>query len=301
MEEMIGATPLIHLKKISKEMGAGENIYGKLECMNPTGSSKDRAALEMILDAEKKGLISAGAVIVEPTSGNTGIALAAISAARGYKAVFTMPDTMSKERIGLLTAYGAEVVLTDGKLGMKGAVDAAQAIVNSVPGAFMPGQFDNPANAYAHERTTGREIFEDLSGKIGAFIAGAGTGGTVTGTARFLKEHAPGVKIIAVEPASSPLLTKGVSGAHGLQGIGANFVPSILDRSLIDEIITVSDENAYKTARLLSHKEGLLVGITAGAAVFAAAEAAKKFDIKLPIVALLPDSGTRYLSSGIYE
>ncbi len=301
MEALVGNTPLLHLSRIKKHFPLGAEVFAKLEMMNPTGSAKDRPALEMLLDAERKGLIKKGAVIIEPTSGNTGIGLAAVAAARGYRVVLTMPDTMSRERINLLKAYGAEVVLTDGKLGMNGAVQAANALKDSVPGAFLPGQFDNKANAAAHEKTTGVEIYNDLDGKIDVFVAGVGTGGTLTGCARYLKKMCPGVKIIAVEPASSPLLSKGISGAHGLQGIGANFVPSILDRDLIDDVIPVSDRDAFETAKLLVRTEGIFAGITSGASVFAAFRAAGIAGEGKNIVAILPDSGTRYLSSGIYE
>ena len=300
VEALIGNTPCVKLEKASRALNAKSAVYGKLEYLNPTLSAKDRAALYMLDDAEKNGLLKPGQTIVEPTSGNTGIALAALGAKRGYKVVLTMPDTMSRERISLLTAYGAEVILTSGKDGMAGAIARAEAIVKE-EGAFMPGQFDNPANARAHEETTAKELLEDFGGRIGAFVAGVGTGGTLTGTARILKKQCPDAKIIAVEPAASPLLSKGVSGPHGLQGIGANFVPSILDTALIDEICTVENEEAFSAAKLLAREEGLLVGITSGAAFFAAAKISAGISRNLPVVALLPDSGTRYLSTGIYE
>lgn len=300
MEKLIGNTPCVRLSRAARALDAGDVLFGKLESMNPTGSAKDRCALFMIEEAERSGLLKKGGVIAEPTSGNTGIALAAIGAKRGYRVILTMPDTMSRERISLLTAYGAEVILTDGKKGMSGAIERAEELVSEL-NAFMPGQFTNPANVRAHEETTALELLSDFPNGIGAFVAGVGTGGTLTGTAKVLKKHLPGVRIIAVEPASSPLLSKGVSGAHGLQGIGANFVPEILDRSLIDEVICVADENAFKTARLLARTEGLLSGITSGAALFAAAEIARRDESSLPVIALLPDSGTRYLSAGIYE
>ena len=300
MEALIGNTPCVRLEKASRALNADGIIYGKIEYLNPTGSAKDRAALYMLDDAEEKGLLKPGQMIVEPTSGNTGIALAAIGAKRGYKVILTMPDTMSRERISLLTAYGAEVILTNGKDGMAGAIGRAEELVRT-EGAFMPGQFDNPANARAHEETTAKELLEDFGGRIGAFVAGVGTGGTLTGTARILKKQCPDAKIIAVEPAASPLLSKGVSGPHGLQGIGANFVPSILDKALIDEICTVENEEAFSAAKLLAREEGLLVGITSGAAFFAAAKISAGISRNLPVVALLPDSGTRYLSTGIYD
>lgn len=300
IEALVGETPLMRLSRFSREANAEDRLFGKLEMFNPTGSAKDRPALYMILKAEREGLLKAGGTIVEPTSGNTGIGLAAIGAARGYRVILTMPDTMSKERIQLLAAYGAEVVLTEGAKGMAGSIEKAEEIRSALPGAFIPGQFDNEENALSHEETTGVEIARALDGKISAFVAGVGTGGTLTGCARALKKACPGVKIIAVEPASSPLLSGGKAGAHGLQGIGANFVPSILDRSLIDEVFPVSDEDAFRTARMLSRSEGLLCGITSGAALFAAATLLQALPDG-PVVALLPDSGTRYLSSHIYE
>ena len=301
IEALVGNTPLVRLSRLSKELGIPDCLYGKLESANPTGSAKDRPALSMILKAEADGLLLSGGTIIEPTSGNTGIGLAAIGAARGYRVILTMPDTMSRERIQLLTAYGAQVVLTEGKKGMSGAIEKAEALKASIKGAIIAGQFDNPENARAHEETTGPELVRDLGAEIGAFVAGVGTGGTLTGTARYLKKAVPGVRVVAVEPASSPLLSKGYSGAHGLQGIGANFVPSILDSSLIDRIEAVSDEDAFNTAKTLARVEGLLCGITSGAALFAAAGLARETDGTKPVVALLPDSGTRYLSSGIYD
>lgn len=300
IEALVGETPLMRLSRFSRETGAENRLYGKLEMFNPTGSAKDRPALFMILKAEREGLLKPGGTIVEPTSGNTGIGLAAIGAARGYRVILTMPDTMSRERVSLIASYGAEVVLTDGSKGMAGSVEKAEEIRASVPGAFIPGQFDNEENARAHEETTGVEIARALDNHISAFVAGVGTGGTLTGCARALKKACPDVKIIAVEPASSPLLSGGKAGPHGLQGIGANFVPSILDRNLIDEIVPVSDEDAFRTAKTLAHSEGLLCGITSGAALFAAAKVLPLLPDG-PVVALLPDSGTRYLSSHIYE
>lgn len=301
IESLVGNTPLVRLKRFSAALGAPDCLYGKLENANPTGSAKDRPALYMIRKAEESGELLPGGTIIEPTSGNTGIGLAAIGAARGYRVILTMPDTMSKERIQLLTAYGAEVVLTDGKMGMSGAIAKAEELLASIKGAIIPGQFVNPENARAHEETTGPEIFRDLGDEIGAFVAGVGTGGTLTGTARFLKKNAKDIKVIAVEPASSPLISKGYSGAHGLQGIGANFIPEILDSSLIDRVEAVSDEDAFETAKKLARSEGLLCGITSGAALFAAARYAIETGENRPVVALLPDSGSRYLSSGIYD
>ena len=301
IEALVGGTPLVRLSRLSRLLGVPDCLYGKLESMNPTGSAKDRPALFMIQRAEAEGRLLPGGTIIEPTSGNTGIGLAAIGAARGYRVILTMPDTMSRERIQLLTAYGAQVVLTRGEKGMSGAIEKAEGLKASIKGAIIAGQFDNPENARAHEETTGPELVNDLGGEIGAFVAGVGTGGTLTGTARYLKKAVPGVRVVAVEPASSPLLSKGYSGAHGLQGIGANFVPSILDVSLIDRIEAVSDADAFETAKALSRAEGLLCGITSGAALFAAAGPARETDGGKPVVALLPDSGTRYLSSGIYD
>ena len=300
MEEIIGNTPLVKLTRYLSARGIAGNVYGKLEGVNPSGSAKDRAALFMIDEAEKSGTLAAGGTIIEPTSGNTGIGLAAIGAARGYRVILVMPDTMSRERIRLLSAYGAEVFLTPGAEGMKGSIAKAEALKAEIPGAIIAGQFDNPANPLAHEMTTGPEIWRDLDGKIDIFVAGAGTGGTLTGTARYLKRMNPAVRIVAVEPASSPLLTEGHAGAHGLQGIGANFVPGNLDLTLIDEIMTVTDEDAFASAKLLARAEGLLTGITSGAAAYAAGELAKKYPDK-NIAALLPDNGDRYLSTGIYD
>lgn len=298
MTELIGKTPLLRIAGLSDRA----NILAKLECMNPAGSAKDRPALEMIEDYERRGLLKPGGTVIEPTSGNTGIALAAICAARGYKAVFTLPDTMSVERIKLLSAYGAQVVLTPGKEGMNGAVKKAEEICATVPGAIIAGQFVNPANPAAHERTTGPEIWEDTDGSVDAFVAGVGTGGTITGTGRYLKSQNPGVRIVAVEPAASPLLSQGKAGPHGLMGIGANFVPDALDRSIIDQIILITEEEAYRYARKMARELGILVGITSGAALCAAKKLADsgEFDGK-NIVALLPDGGERYLSTALYE
>lgn len=300
MEEIIGNTPMVKLSRYLAARGISGSVFGKLEGVNPSGSAKDRAALYMIDEAEKNGVLTLGGTIIEPTSGNTGIGLAAIGAARGYRVILVMPDTMSQERIRLLKAYGAQVVLTPGSEGMKGSIARAEELREAILGAVLAGQFDNPANPLAHEKTTGPEIWKDLGGKVDVFVAGAGTGGTITGTAKYLKKQNPDIRIVAVEPASSPLLTEGRAGAHGLQGIGANFVPKNLDLSLVDEIMTVTDEDAFASAKLLARSEGLLTGITSGAAAYAAGELAKKYPDK-NIVALLPDNGDRYLSTGIYD
>ena len=299
--ELAGGTPLLKLNRIAKEKELDFNLYGKLELFNPAGSAKDRVGLAMILDAEAKGLLKPGATIIEPTSGNTGIGLAMTAMARGYNIILTMPDTMSVERRNLLAAYGAQVVLTPGAEGMKGSIAKAEELAAQIPGSFIPGQFDNPANPDVHYRTTGPEIWNDLDGKVDVFVAGAGTGGTITGVGRYLKEKNPDVKIIAVEPASSPLLSKGQAGPHGLQGIGANFVPSILDLNVIDEIITVTEEDAYAAGRLMAAKEGVLVGITSGAALHAAMEAGSRPENQgKNVVAFLPDTGERYLSTPMF-
>ena len=296
--ELIGKTPLVELTNIEKEFDLKVRLLAKVEFLNPTGSVKDRAALELIVDAENKGLITENSVIIEPTSGNTGIGLAAVAVAKGYKAIIVMPDSMSPERIKLMSAYGAEVVLTDGKKGMRGAIERAQELANEIPDSFIPDQFNNSANAKAHFKTTGPEIFEDTDGDIDVFVAGIGTGGTITGTGEFLKSRINNIKIIGVEPEKSPVLTKGVSGSHGIQGIGAGFVPTVLNREIVDEVLTVSDEDAFEYARLLGKKEGLLVGISSGAALKSAIEVAKRPEYEgKTIVVLLPDSGSRYLSS----
>ena len=299
--ELIGNTPLLRLNIVEKALGLEAKIYAKVESFNPAGSAKDRVGLAMIKDAEEKGLLKPGATIIEPTSGNTGIGLAAAAASRGYKVILTMPDTMSVERRNLLKAYGAEVVLTEGAKGMAGSIEKANELAASIEGSFIPGQFDNQANTKAHYDTTGPEIFRDLDGNVDFFVAGVGTGGTITGTGRYLKEKIEGVKVVAVEPAKSPLLSEGKAGPHGLQGIGANFVPSILDTDVYDEIITVSDEDAYDKGRMVASKEGFLVGITAGAALHAAIELAKRPENKgKTIVALFPDTGDRYLSTPMF-
>ena len=302
IEEMIGGTPLLQLGNYGKKHGLGANLLAKVEAINPGGSAKDRVAKRMVEDAERAGPPGEGATIIEPTSGNTGIGLAVMAAARGYRAIIVMPDTMSMERRLLMTAFGAELVLTEGQKGMAGAIERAEELAKEIPDSFIPGQFDNPSNPAAHYDSTGPEIYEDTDGKVDIFVAGIGTGGTITGVGRYLKEKNPAVKIVGVEPASSPLLTKGTAGPHGLQGIGANFVPSILDRSVIDEIMTVTDEEAYETGRELARTEGLLAGISAGAAAFAAAELAKRPEnAGKNIVVLLPDTGDRYLSTEMFR
>lgn len=301
VEEFIGRTPLMELTHVEEKLGLSAKILAKIEFFNPGGSAKDRVAQKMVDDAEAKGLLKKGATIIEPTSGNTGIGLAVMAAARGYHAIIVMPDTMSMERRMLMQAFGAELVLTEGAKGMAGAIEKAEELAKEIPGAFIPGQFDNPANPQAHYETTGPEIYEDTDGEVDIFVAGIGTGGTLTGVGRYLKEKNPAVELIGVEPASSPLLTEGKAGAHGLQGIGANFVPSILDTSLYQEVMTVTEEEAYAAGRMLTRTEGLLVGISAGAALHAAIEAAKRPENKgKNIVVLLPDTGDRYLSTPMF-
>ena len=301
-EELIGRTPLLKLNRYAAEKEYGGAILAKLEYLNPAGSAKDRAALFMVNDAEKRGILKPGGTVIEPTSGNTGIGLAMVAVRRGYRVIIVMPDSMSKERRTLMTAYGAELVLTPGCEGMKGAIEKAEALKEAIPGSFILGQFENPANAEAHYRTTGPEIWEDTEGRVDLFVAGVGTGGTVTGVGRFLKEQNPEVKIVAVEPASSPLLSKGYAGPHGLQGIGANFVPELLDREIYDEVITVTEEEAFGAARTLAKTEGILCGISSGAALFAGETLAKrKENTGKNIVVLLPDTGDRYLSTALYE
>ena len=299
--ELIGKTPLVELTNIEKEFDLKVRLLAKVEFLNPTGSVKDRAALVLIVDAENKGLINENSVIIEPTSGNTGIGLAAVAVAKGYKAIIVMPDSMSPERIKLMSAYGAEVVLTDGEKGMTGAIEKAQELANEIPDSFIPDQFNNHANAKAHFNTTGPEIFDDTDGDIDVFVAGIGTGGTITGTGEYLKSKNNNIKIIGVEPDKSPVLTKGVSGPHGIQGIGAGFVPAVLNREIVDEVLTVTDEDAFEYARLLGKKEGLLVGISSGAALKSAIEVSKRHEYEgKTIVVLLPDSGSRYMSSELF-
>ena len=301
-EQLIGATPLLELTNIEKKLGLKAKILAKLEYFNPAGSVKDRIAKAMIAEAEESGALKPGSVIIEPTSGNTGIGLALVAAARGYKAIIVMPDSMSMERRMLMSAYGAELVLTPGAEGMTGAIRKAEELAASIPGSFIPDQFNNPANAMAHYRTTGPEIWSDTDGEVDVFIAGVGTGGTITGTGRYLKEQKNTVKVIAVEPADSPLLSGGKAGPHGLQGIGANFVPGVLDTAVYDEIACVTTDEAYAAARLLGKTEGVLVGISAGAALHTAMEAAKKEEnAGKTIVVLLPDTGDRYLSTPMFR
>lgn len=300
--ELIGKTPLLKAERYSKKAGATEAaIYAKLEYLNPAGSVKDRIAAAMIEDAEKKGILKEGSTIIEPTSGNTGIGLAAVAAAKGYKAIFTLPETMSVERRNLLKAYGAELVLTEGAKGMKGAIARANELKEEISGAVILGQFVNPANPAAHKATTGPEIWEQTEGKVDIFVAGVGTGGTVTGVGEYLKEQNPDVKVVAVEPAGSPVLSTGVAGKHGIQGIGAGFVPDVLNTSIYDEIITIENDEAYEEGRAFAQSEGILVGISSGAALKAAAILANRPEnAGKTIVALLPDSGDRYLSTPLF-
>lgn len=299
--ELIGKTPLLELENFRTANGAGAKIVAKLEYFNPAGSVKDRIALAMIVDAEQRGALKEGAVIIEPTSGNTGIGLASVAAARGYRVILTMPETMSVERRKLLKAYGAELVLTDGKLGMKGAIAKAQELAAQMEGAFIPGQFENPANPKAHIETTGPEIWSDTDGQVDIFVAGIGTGGTLTGVGTYLKSKNPAIQIVGVEPKNSPVLTEGKAGPHGLQGIGAGFVPDVLDTKIYDEVIPVQEEDAYSAARQIAAKEGILVGISSGAAAHAALELAKRPEnVGKTIVVLLPDTGDRYLSTPLF-
>ncbi len=300
--ELVGNTPLVHLSAIEKEFKTQAKLYGKLEAKNPAASAKDRVALSMINAAEKDGNLKAGGTIIEPTSGNTGIGLAAIGASRGYRVIIVMPDSMSIERQMLMRAYGAELVLTPGALGMKGAIEKAEALARGIPGSLIAGQFENPANPEAHYQTTGPEIWRDTEGNIDIFVAGIGTGGTVSGTARYLKEKKPSVEIIGVEPKDSPLLTEGKSGTHKLQGIGANFIPANLNQSVLDAVCTVDTESAMQCARMMAQKEGLLVGISSGAALSAAILAAQKPENRdKHIVVFLPDTGEHYLSTELFE
>ena len=300
--QLIGGTPLVELSNYEAENKLEAKILAKLEYFNPAGSVKDRIAKAMLDDAEAKGLLKPGATIIEPTSGNTGIGLASVAAARGYKIILTMPETMSVERRNLLKAYGAELVLTDGAKGMKGAIEKANELAAATPGSFIPGQFVNPANPAIHRATTGPEIWADTDGKVDIFVAGVGTGGTLTGVGEYLKSQNPNVKIVAVEPAGSPVLSKGVAGPHKIQGIGAGFVPDTLNTSVYDEIIAVENEDAFKTGRAIARKEGVLIGISSGAAVYAATVLAQRPENKgKTIVALLPDTGDRYLSTPLFS
>ena len=300
-DQLIGKTPLLELTHIEQAEGLEAKVLGKLEYFNPAGSVKDRIAKAMIDDAEQKGLLKPGSVIIEPTSGNTGIGLASVAAARGYRIIIVMPETMSVERRQLMKAYGAELVLTEGAKGMKGAIAKADELAKEIPNSFIPGQFVNPANPAVHKATTGPEIWEDTDGRVDIFVAGVGTGGTITGVGEYLKSRNPNVKVVAVEPASSPVLSKGVAGSHKIQGIGAGFVPAVLDTKVYDEIIAVENEDAFATGRLIGRKEGVLVGISSGAAVWAAIQLAKRPENRgKTIVALLPDTGDRYLSTPMF-
>ena len=298
---LVGNTPLVEVVNIEKELGLEATVLVKLEYFNPAGSVKDRIAKAMIEDAEQKGLLKEGSVIIEPTSGNTGIGLAAIAASRGYRIILTMPETMSVERRNILKNYGAEIVLTEGAKGMKGAIAKAEELAKEIPGSFIPGQFDNPANPAIHKATTGPEIWKDTDGKVDIFIAGVGTGGTVTGTGEYLKEQNPAVKVVALEPEDSPVLSEGRAGAHKIQGIGAGFVPKVLNTKVYDEVFKASNQDAFDTAKLLARKEGISVGISSGAALFGAVQLAKRPENRgKVIVALLPDSGDRYYSTALF-
>ena len=302
VDQLIGGTPLLELRNLEAGLGLKAKLLAKLEYLNPAGSVKDRVARAMLDQAEREGRLGPGAVIIEPTSGNTGIGLASVAAARGYRVIIVMPDTMSRERRVLMKAYGAELVLTDGARGMTGAIEKAEELAASIPGSFIAGQFVNPVNPEAHYETTGPEIWNDTEGGVDIFVAGVGTGGTVSGTGRYLKEKKPGVKIVAVEPAGSPVLSGGRPGAHGLQGIGAGFVPKVLDTGIYDEVMRVENEEAYEAGRLLGRKEGVLAGISSGAALHAAIELAKRGEnAGRTIVVLLPDTGDRYLSTALFE
>lgn len=300
-DQIIGKTPLLRLGNIMEELNLKANIYAKLEFLNPAGSIKDRVAKKMLDDAEEKGILCKDSVIIEPTSGNTGIGLAAVAATRNYRVIIVMPDTMSLERRKLMTAYGAELVLSDGKKGMSGAIEKAKELASEIPHSFIPSQFTNPSNPQAHFETTGPEIYEDTDGNVDIFVAGAGTGGTITGTGKYLRSKIKDIKIVAVEPETSAVLSGKPAGAHGLQGIGAGFIPEVLDTSIYDEIMPVSDNDAFEASRLAGKKEGVLVGISSGAALHAAIELAKKDENKgKNIVVILPDTGDRYLSTGLF-
>ena len=302
VSQLIGNTPLVELSNIERELELKAKLIAKVELFNPTGSAKDRVAMAMILDAEEKGKLKNSSVIIEPTSGNTGIGIAAVAAARGYRAIIVMPDSMSIERRQLMKAYGAELVLSPGAEGMPGAIEAANKLAAEIPDSFVAGQFVNPANVKAHYTTTGPEIYADTDGAVDIFVAGVGTGGTITGVGKYLKEKKPSVKIVAVEPKGSPVLSKGKKGKHGIQGIGAGFVPEILDTGIYDEVIAVSDDDSFRMGRLIGAKEGLLVGISSGAALYAASELAKRDEnAGKTIVALLPDTGDRYLSTKLFS
>ena len=300
-DQLTGGTPLLELTRLEQQQDLGARILAKLEYFNPAGSVKDRVAKAMIDDAEARGILKAGSVIIEPTSGNTGIGLAFVAAARGYRIIIVMPETMSVERRQLMKAYGAELVLTEGAKGMAGAIAKAEELAAEIPNSFIPGQFVNPANAAAHRATTGPEIWEDTEGKVDIFVAGVGTGGTITGVGSYLKSRRPGIQVVAVEPARSPVLSRGISGSHGIQGIGAGFVPEVLDTEVYDEVLPVEDEDAFSAARLMGRTEGVLVGISSGAALWAAMELAGRPENRgKTIVALLPDTGDRYLSTALF-
>lgn len=302
VEQLVGETPLLELKQIEAKYGLKARLLAKLEFLNPAGSAKDRVALSMINDAEKRGVLRPGATIIEPTSGNTGIGLACVAVPRGYRVIIVMPDTMSMERRQIMKAYGAELVLSDGAKGMAGAIEKAEELAREIPGSFIPGQFENPANAAAHYETTGPEIWRDTEGDVDLFVATIGTGGTITGTGRYLKEQNPAIRVIGVEPAASPVLSGGTAGPHGIQGIGAGFVPEVLDTTVYDEVIAVADEDAFAAGREIGAAEGVLVGISSGAALWAAVETAKKPENSgKTIVVLLPDTGGRYLSTEMFH
>ena len=301
-QQLVGNTPLLELTNIAKKENLSARLLAKLEYRNPAGSVKDRVALSMILDAEEKGILKPGSVIIEPTSGNTGIGLASVAACRGYRVMIVMPDSMSMERRLLMSAFGAELILTEGAKGMQGAIDKANELAAQIPSSFIPDQFNNPANAAAHRASTGPEIWQDTDGQVDIFVAGVGTGGTLTGAGEYLKEKNPAIRVVAVEPAGSPLLSKGMAGSHGLQGIGANFIPSVLNQQIYDEVIPVTEEQAYAAGRMMGRSEGILVGISSGAALHAAIALAKRPDnAGKTIVVLLPDSGDRYLSTPMYR
>ena len=301
LEQLIGGTPLLELTHLEQKFALEARLLAKLEYLNPAGSAKDRVAVAMLDDAEARGILTPDSVIIEPTSGNTGIGLASVGTARGYRVIIVMPDTMSVERCQIMKAYGAELVLSEGAKGMQGAIDKAEALAAEIPHSFIPGQFVNPANAAAHYRTTGPEIWQDTDGAVDVFVAGVGTGGTITGTGRYLKEQNPAVRVVAVEPAASPVLSRGTSGAHAIQGIGAGFVPDVLDTSVYDEVIAVENEDAFAAGRLLGKAEGVLVGISSGAALHAAVEVARRPESRgKTIVVLLPDTGDRYLSTTMF-
>lgn len=301
-EELIGRTPLLELGRIAREEGLAARVLGKLEYLNPAGSAKDRVALAMLDDGEARGVLKPGSVIIEPTSGNTGIGLACVAAVRGYRTIIVMPDTMSRERQQLMTAYGAELALSDGSKGMAGAIALAEELAREIPDSFIPGQFDNPANPAAHRAATGPEIWADTDGRVDIFVAGVGTGGTLTGVGQYLKEQNPAVQVVAVEPADSPVLSGGKPGLHGLQGLGAGFVPKVLDTSVYDQVVTVTTEEAYAAARLMGRREGVLVGISSGAALHAALTLARAEENRgKTIVVLLPDTGDRYLSTSLFQ